>query len=73
MSVNGFGKYSSLTSSHLAGIPCVNSKSINYYIMKILKQNIEYRLDKIMKIISELEDNNPLKEILKNANQSNTL
>jgi hypothetical protein len=41
--------------------------------MKILKQNIEYRLDKIMKIISELEDNNPLKEILKNANQSNTL
>jgi len=30
-------------------------------------EEAEYRLDKIMKIICELEDNNPLKEIFKNA------
>ena len=30
-------------------------------------EEAEYRLDKIMKIICKLEDNNPLKEIFKNA------
>ena len=33
-------------------------------LLKIFEE-AEYRLDKIMKIICELKDNNPLKEILK--------